>query len=203
LIVTTFFSLPYLEKIWEKHSENNLFCRRSASGEKGFTVHHSRLLFGFLVYNRKKLKKKYRIENGFLWIILVNKSDKWRVDTNASNPPFHSALQRRSDYCIPRNETVLPRSQFPHSCICGRLIYLHDSKKLGFKQFLPRYCSLIGIWCVTWQAPLYLMAASTVVYFLIPLAVVTILYMRIGESRGRLPCTCSSLWLWSPSSTCG
>ncbi len=47
---------------------------------------------------------------------------------------------------------------------------------------------------VTWQAPLYL---------LIPLAVVIFLYMWIGESHDRLPCICSSLWLWSPSSTCG
>ncbi len=27
-----------------------------------------------------------------------------------------TALQRRSDLCIPRNETARPRSQFPHLC---------------------------------------------------------------------------------------
>ncbi len=35
-------------------------------------------------------------------------------------------LQRRSDLCIPRNETALPRSQFPHSWICERFIYSQD-----------------------------------------------------------------------------
>ncbi len=31
---------------------------------------------------------------------------------------FISHVLRRSDLCIPRNETARPRSQFPHSCIC-------------------------------------------------------------------------------------
>ncbi len=34
-----------------------------------------------------------------------------------------SSLQRRSDLCIPRNETARPRSQFPDSCICEWYIY--------------------------------------------------------------------------------
>jgi hypothetical protein len=38
-------------------------------------------------------------------------------------------LQRRSDLCIPRNETARPRSQFPHSCICERFIYSQDVGK--------------------------------------------------------------------------
>ncbi len=29
-------------------------------------------------------------------------------------------------YCIPRNETMRPRSQFPHSYFCKRLIYSRD-----------------------------------------------------------------------------
>jgi hypothetical protein len=33
------------------------------------------------------------------------------------------ALYRKSDLCIPRNETARPRSQFLHSCICERFIY--------------------------------------------------------------------------------
>ncbi len=33
-------------------------------------------------------------------------------------------LQTRSDLCIPRNETVWPRSQFLHSCICERFLYM-------------------------------------------------------------------------------
>ncbi len=37
-----------------------------------------------------------------------------------------STLLRRSDLCIPRNETARPHSQFPHSCICDRFIYSQD-----------------------------------------------------------------------------
>ncbi len=36
------------------------------------------------------------------------------------------ARTARSDLCISRNETARPRSQFPHSCICGRFIYSQD-----------------------------------------------------------------------------
>jgi hypothetical protein len=36
------------------------------------------------------------------------------------------ALQRRSDLCFPRNQTVRPRSQFPYSSICERFIYSQD-----------------------------------------------------------------------------
>ncbi len=36
------------------------------------------------------------------------------------------AVQRRSDSCIPRNETVSPRSQFLRSCICERFTYPQD-----------------------------------------------------------------------------
>ncbi len=41
---------------------------------------------------------------------------------------LHSNLtaSERSDFCIPRNETARPRSQFPHSCICEQFIYSHD-----------------------------------------------------------------------------
>ncbi len=37
-----------------------------------------------------------------------------------------STLQRRSDFCVPRNETVRPRSQYPRSCICERFTYSHN-----------------------------------------------------------------------------
>ncbi len=37
-----------------------------------------------------------------------------------------SYLYRKSDLCIPINETVRPRSQFLHSCFCGRFIYSQD-----------------------------------------------------------------------------
>jgi hypothetical protein len=36
---------------------------------------------------------------------------------------YHPTLYRKSDLCIPRNETARPRSQFLHSCICERFKY--------------------------------------------------------------------------------
>ncbi len=39
---------------------------------------------------------------------------------------FFDALQTRSDLSAPINETVRPLSQFPHSCICERLIDSHN-----------------------------------------------------------------------------
>ncbi len=37
-----------------------------------------------------------------------------------------NALYQKSDLCILRNETVWPRSQFLHSCICEQFIYSQD-----------------------------------------------------------------------------
>jgi hypothetical protein len=36
---------------------------------------------------------------------------------------IHLTLQTSSDLCNPRNEIALPRSQFPHSCICELFIF--------------------------------------------------------------------------------
>ncbi len=49
----------------------------------------------------------------------------------------NKTLQRRSDLCIPRNETSQPCSQFPHSCICERFFYI---PKIG----PPIFCGIIG-----------------------------------------------------------
>ncbi len=38
---------------------------------------------------------------------------------------WHTALYRKSDLCIPKNETAWPHSQFLHSCIRERFIYFH------------------------------------------------------------------------------
>ncbi len=38
----------------------------------------------------------------------------------------HSTLQRKSHLCIPVLGIALPRSQFPHSCVCERFIYSQD-----------------------------------------------------------------------------
>ena len=47
-----------------------------------------------------------------------------------AQPPHHKPWrsvdtpQRRSNLCIPRNEDARLLSQFPHSCICERIIYI-------------------------------------------------------------------------------
>ncbi len=48
-----------------------------------------------------------------------------------------TVLQRRCDFCIPRNQTARPQSQFPHSCICERFtifppwVYLFSCNRIG------------------------------------------------------------------------
>jgi hypothetical protein len=37
-----------------------------------------------------------------------------------------AALYRKSDLCIPRNETAWPHSEFLHSCICEGLVNFQD-----------------------------------------------------------------------------
>ncbi len=49
-------------------------------------------------------------------------------------------LQTSSDLCVPRNETAGPRSQFPHSCTCGRFIYSLD--RGGAVSFLGLFVSI-------------------------------------------------------------
>jgi hypothetical protein len=51
--------------------------------------------------------------------------------------PIYITQQRRSDLCIPRNETARPRSQYLHSCIFERSIYSHDRVCL--------FCKLRGL----------------------------------------------------------
>ncbi len=41
----------------------------------------------------------------------------WQIRETCCTP------YRKSDFCIPRNETVWPRSQLLHSCICEQFIY--------------------------------------------------------------------------------
>jgi hypothetical protein len=63
-----------------------------------------------------------------------------------------AALQKRFDLCIPRNETVRPCSQFPHSCICERFIYFHDrstyfaATKYEYRSWEYRNHSQICTW---------------------------------------------------------
>jgi hypothetical protein len=59
-------------------------------------------------------------------------------------------LQRRSDLCIPRNETAQLRSYFPYSCIFERFIYFHDRPNYfaadqGNIEIAHRYIN-VGIW---------------------------------------------------------
>jgi hypothetical protein len=43
-----------------------------------------------------------------------------------------SALQRKSDLCIPIKSTVLPHSQFLHSYICEQFRYPHGGRSIYF-----------------------------------------------------------------------
>jgi hypothetical protein len=65
---------------------------------------------------RKVYYTHYTVHNSF-WMLL---------ETLCSDSV--SAIQTRSDLCVPRNETARPRS-----CICERFIYSHDrsTKELG------------------------------------------------------------------------
>ncbi len=57
-----------------------------------------------------------------------------------SNLSFPPTLYRKSDLCIPRNETARPHSQFLHSCICKRFIYSQEPDiYIGFSLVL--HCS--------------------------------------------------------------
>ncbi len=69
-------------------------------------------------------------------------------------------MYRKSDLCIPRNETVLPRSQFLHSCICERLIYSQDRSALFGCRKIGRL--ILGIYnhspiyvCGNWETEHY------------------------------------------------
>ncbi len=56
------------------------------------------------------------------------------VDRFTTSP----ALQRRSDLCIPRNETSRRHFQFSYSCICERFIYCHH-RSAYFAIFMGIY----------------------------------------------------------------
>ncbi len=61
---------------------------------------------------------------------------------------IHRTLYRKSDLCIPRNETAWPRSQCLHSCIREQFIYSQErsgSIKIG-RPILGKYKSLTNTW---------------------------------------------------------
>jgi hypothetical protein len=61
---------------------------------------------------------------------------------------------RKFETNIPRKEIARPRSQFPHSCICERFIYLHDrptyfaAAKYGIPAPYPLF-HLPSLWICT------------------------------------------------------
>jgi hypothetical protein len=61
-------------------------------------------------------------------------ASKTAVQDGYKNDIIYCILQTRSDLCIPRNETVRPRSQFPHSCIRERIIYSQDQSTYLLQQ---------------------------------------------------------------------
>ncbi len=91
---------------------------------------------------------------------LVPHCKLWQKEPGGTDIPAtrHTALQTRSDLCIPRKETARPRSQFLHSCIPVRFIFFHDwtTHRLNMKVDLQ---SLLGLH-VTWCAKLYSLAET-------------------------------------------
>ncbi len=70
------------------------------------------------------------------------------------------ALQTRSDLCIPRNETLRPRSQFPHSCtfvhICERFIHIFPQSVRGTRPrslISENICYTFSVYCVCRASP--------------------------------------------------
>jgi len=55
---------------------------------------------------------------------------------------FHTALFRKFETYIPRNETARPRSQFLYSCFCERFIYSHSVKQELTGPMLFHFCRL-------------------------------------------------------------
>ncbi len=55
----------------------------------------------------------------------------------------HIALQRKSQWCIPRKGIARPQSQFPHSCVCGWFIFPGSIHIFSCSRI---YKSLIGMW---------------------------------------------------------
>ncbi len=71
-------------------------------------------------------------------------------------------LYRKSDLCVPKNETARPRSQFQNSCICERFFYSQDlsaflaAAKIG-RQILGIYESFTDTWMWNWENWFYVL----------------------------------------------
>ncbi len=76
-----------------------------------------------------------------------------KIETLRSKHALHTHY-RKLETNIPRNETMRPRSQFPHSCICERFIYSHDRSTYFAVRILfavqPPRCRGWG-WPMIWQ----------------------------------------------------
>ncbi len=57
-----------------------------------------------------------------VWEEMVRQA--WRDYVNTVNR--ETTLQRKFETDIPRKGIARPQSQFPHSCVCQRIIYFHD-----------------------------------------------------------------------------
>jgi hypothetical protein len=60
---------------------------------------------------------------------------RWHAPAVQPVLTVHHTLYRKSDLCIPRNETARPRFQFLHSCICERFIHSRDRSAYLAAQF--------------------------------------------------------------------
>ncbi len=53
----------------------------------------------------------------------MKETPRRRTGVTSSLNEISTHCKKRSDLCIPRNESKWPRSQFPHYCICERFMY--------------------------------------------------------------------------------
>jgi hypothetical protein len=60
---------------------------------------------------------------------------RWHAPAGQPVSTVHHTLYRKSDLCIPRNDTARPRFQFLHSCICERFIHSQDRSAYLAAQF--------------------------------------------------------------------
>ncbi len=77
--------------------------------------------------------KKYFVDFRFQTVIFQLKCARFCFEnchhvSNNQSHPLHTAKTkcRKFETIIPRKGILGPQSQFPHSCVCERIIYYHD-----------------------------------------------------------------------------
>ncbi len=90
--------------------------------------------------------------------IYLQYTENYRSYINKAWPKRTNRTAKKTDLCIPRNETAKPRSQFSHLCICERDLY---NPRIGppFWKYLFR---IFGTACVDWTVATLLRTSSGV-----------------------------------------